>query len=110
MKVKNVSGTSGLDCACGSWLEHWKKFSGATLPQWCYEKTCTNKPTVGAHVQKDSASDKSWYIVPLCDLHNKQTDTLELIISPVFTPANVGETCRKSERPSGFRSGSFSRW
>lgn len=110
MRVRNVNGTSRLDCACGSWLEHWKKFSGATLPQWCCEKNCTNKPTLGAHIQKDSATDKTWYIVPLCDLHNKRTDILELIISPAFAPANVGETCHKSERSTGFPSGSFSMW
>jgi hypothetical protein len=110
VRVKNVNGTSELDCKCGSWLEHWRKFSGSTLPAWCSEKNCTNKPTVGAHVQMDGAMDRNWYIVPLCDAHNKRTETLELIISPAFALANVRGTCRKSEISTGSRSGSFSRW
>ena len=24
---KNISGTSQNNCNCGSWLEHWEKFS-----------------------------------------------------------------------------------
>jgi hypothetical protein len=61
MRVKNVNGTSELDCKCGSWLEHWKKFSGTTLPTYCYEKSCTKNPTLGAHVQKEAELNESWY-------------------------------------------------
>jgi hypothetical protein len=67
MKVKNVAGTSEKACKCGSWLDHWKKFSKQAVPAYCPAKDCLNKELVGAHVQKDSSSDKSSYICPsLC--------------------------------------------
>jgi hypothetical protein len=96
MKVNNVNGTSDNTCKCGTWLAHWKKFGGGTIPSYCSEKVCPSKPTVGAHVQKDSLTDRSWYIVPLCDAHNKQTRmSLELVDSTMLVSANVSQTCGK---------------
>jgi len=92
MRVKNIEGTSQNACKCGSWLDHWKKFSRQALPQHCSEKSCTKKPEVGAHVQKDS-SDTSWYIVPLCNGHNQKVASLELVDSVALVPANVSLTC-----------------
>jgi len=92
MRVRNVEGTSQNTCKCGSWLDHWKKFSGQTA-QYCSEKNCTKAPEVGAHVQKDSASDSGWYIVPLCSAHNKKTTSLELVDSTKLVSANVANTC-----------------
>lgn len=109
MRVKNVNGTSELDCKCGSWLEHWKKFSGTTLPTYCYEKSCTKKPTLGAHVQKEAELNGSWYIAPLCADHNKQTKSMELIDGAVLVPANVSHTCGKSQNAFGTSSG-YARW
>lgn len=94
MKVKNINGTSDNDCTCKGWLTHWENFSGKKAGM-CVEKSCTNNATVGAHVQKDSA-DRSWYIIPLCAIHNKQADEVELFGTPVFVSANVRETCGKS--------------
>lgn len=111
MQVKNINGTSERDCKCGSWLEHWKKFSRAALPSWCCEKSCISKPTLGAHVQKDDPSDRGWYIVPLCDEHNKQRTSLELSEAAILVSANVGHTCGMAETTSRFSSGSnYSRW
>lgn len=95
MKVKNIGGTSDNTCTCGSWLEHWKRNGGGTIPKWCQEKSCIKPPTVGAHVQKDSETDRSWYIVPLCDRHNKKQTELELMTGAVLVSANVKETCGK---------------
>lgn len=96
MKVNNVNGTSDNTCKCGSWLAHWEKFSGQEIPTYCAEKACTAKPEVGAHVQKDSAADKSWYIVPLCSSHNRETGkSLNLVDSAVLVSANVSQTCGK---------------
>ncbi len=96
MKVNNVNGTSDNTCKCSSWLAHWKNFGGGTIPSYCSEKSCTAKPTVGAHVQKDSSTDRGWYIVPLCDAHNKRTGkSLELVDSTVLVSANVSQTCGK---------------
>lgn len=94
MKVKNINGTRFNTCNCGSWLDHWSKFSRQSLPPHCQEITCLKKPEVGAHVQKDSLSDRSWYIVPLCRDHHAQTGTsLEVMVVAVLVPANVAETC-----------------
>jgi len=96
MKVVNINGTSDKTCKCGSWLEHWKNFSGQALSTYCPEKTCTQKPEVGAHVQKDSSSDKSWYIIPLCKRHNGETGkSLEVSDSIKLVSANVSNTCGK---------------
>jgi hypothetical protein len=96
MKVNNINGTSQSICKCGSWLDHWKNYSGQSLPTYCPEKSCTNKPDVGAHVQKDSSTDRSWYIVPLCKRHNSLTgESLELVDSIKLASANVSATCGK---------------
>ena len=94
MKVKNVNGARDDTCRCGSWLEHWKRFSGQVLPTCCPEAKCSHKPEVGAHVQKDSHSDKSWYIVPLCNAHNAQLGkSLTLIDTVKLVSANGDGTC-----------------
>jgi hypothetical protein len=95
MKVKNVDGTSDHTCKCGSWLDHWKNFGGKTLPASCRESSCTKAPEVGAHVQKDSSTDKAWYIVPLCNGHNKKSESLDIMDSSVLVSANVSQTCGK---------------
>ncbi len=93
MKVKNINGTSGYNCKCGSWLEHWKNFGGKSIPTYCSEKSCTNKPEVGAHVQKDVSYDNSWYIIPLCSKHNFKAESMDIGDSVRLVPANVSETC-----------------
>ncbi len=96
MKVTNINGTTQNTCKCGSWLEHWKKFSGQALPSYCPEASCLQKPEVGAHVQKDSSTDRSWYIIPLCKAHNAQTGkSLTVSDSIKLVSANVKETCGK---------------
>lgn len=96
MKVNNVNGTADNTCTCGSWLAHWKKFGGNTIPAYCQEKLCTKGPTVGAHVQKDGSTDRAWYIVPLCDAHNRETGkSLDILDSATLVSANVSQTCGK---------------
>ena len=92
MKVFNINGTSDNVCKCGSWKAHWIKFSGKDWPNYCCEKSCMNPPTVGAHVEKVNGSN-SWYIVPLCDKHNKATNEMELYGNPTLVTANRGLTC-----------------
>jgi hypothetical protein len=95
MRVKNLNGTSDNTCKCGSWLKHWKNFSGQTLSSYCSEKSCTSKPEVGAHVQKENSFDTNWYIIPLCDEHNKKTwGSLEIVDSVALVSANVSNTCK----------------
>jgi hypothetical protein len=94
MTVKNLNGTSQNKCKCGSWLQHWVKFSKRSLPQFCIQATCGEKPEVGAHVQKDDKNDRSWYIIPICQKHNKKEETFEIMSGTDWlVPANVSETC-----------------
>ncbi len=95
MKVTNINGTSENTCKCGSWLKHWENFSGTSIPGTCREASCMNKPEVGAHVQKDSLTDKKWYIIPLCSKHNTKAESLTVMDSTIFVSANVSETCEK---------------
>ena len=93
MKVRNINGTSSNTCKCASWLKHWGKFSGGTAGL-CKEKTCMSTATVGAHVQKSDSTDQNWYIIPLCDSHNKMVGKeIELYGTPTLVSANVSETC-----------------
>lgn len=92
IKVKNINGTSDNTCKCGSWLSHWKRFGGGSLPTYCAESGCMKPPSVGAHVQKDS-SDRAWYIVPVCDKHNAKADAMTVTDGTTFVSANVKETC-----------------
>jgi hypothetical protein len=96
MKVRNINGTSQTNCKCGSWLDHWKKYSGEAVGSYCKEVKCTKPPEVGAHVQKDDGSDNAWYIVPLCNEHNnKRGETIELMSGTKLVSANKQETCDK---------------
>jgi hypothetical protein len=58
------------------------------------EANCTKKSSAGAYVQKDGFDD-SWYVVPLCDEHNKKCATLTLIASAKLVSAKLSETCGK---------------
>lgn len=95
MRVNNINGTSANSCKCGDWLSHWKKYSGAQLPTSCPATSCTSKPEVGAHVQKDGSTDRSWYIVPLCKTHNAQTGKSLEVGTIALASANVASTCGK---------------
>jgi hypothetical protein len=96
MEVKNINGTVQNTCKCGSWLEHWENFSGQSLPIYCSDSLCTQKPEVGAHVQKANSADDSWYIVPLCKAHNGKTgESLTIMDFIELVSANVSLTCGK---------------
>ena len=92
MQVTHINETSDADCSCGSWLMHWKAYSGKPLPPSCSVTTCYHRPTVGAHVQKEN--DPEWYIVPLCEEHNESTTSLEVGNIPLVS-ANRAETCER---------------
>lgn len=93
MKVKNQFGTGEKACKCGSWLDHWKKFSGQVVPTYCTVIGCYNTDLVGAHVQKDNSSDRASYIIPLCTTHNKTDGAFETSDSYNLVSANVSATC-----------------
>ncbi len=93
MRVRNINGTSADNCPCGSWLEHWKKFSRQTST-YCPVDMCTEKTEAGAHVQKDGSHDERWFIIPLCKQHNAETGkTLTINSTVTLVPAIVSTTC-----------------
>lgn len=93
--VKNVTGTTGLDCFCDSWLDHWINFSGQSTNN-CVVIGCLNEPTVGAHVHVQGYGE-SVQILPMCDSHNSTDDVME--VSDRWNPvsANPDETCGLSD-------------
>ena len=94
MLVRNVNGTSEGTCACGSWLTHWAKFGGQTIPNWCPEVNCVSKTEVGAHVQSADPADEGWYVIPLCRAHSVQTgENLNISEGIRLVSADVGKTC-----------------
>lgn len=94
MKIKNINGTSGTTCSCGSWLKHWEKFSNQTA-EFCQAAKCLKRDLVGAHVQKANSSDNAWYIYPLCNSHNQHEGKLEVSGIYNLVSANKKETCNK---------------
>jgi hypothetical protein len=95
MKIKNINGTSDSNCVCGSWLQHWKNFSGQDV-SYCSEKGCmTKQDLVGAHVQKSDSRDNNWYIIPLCKAHNASAKEIEITSDRKLVSANKTETCDK---------------
>jgi len=96
MRVTNINGTSPNKCKCGSWLDHWKKFSRQSVPLYCPTIGCFEKTEVGAHVQKSGSTDQKWYIAPLCKAHNGKTgESIDISDSTALVSANVNETCGK---------------
>lgn len=92
--IKNINGTYQAKCVCGSWLNHWKRFSGQTIT-YCPVIGCMNKDLVGAHVQKAYGMDSRWYIFPLCNAHNQSKNELNVSDAYKLVSANKKETCEK---------------
>jgi hypothetical protein len=91
MKITNINGTYQLNCSCGSWIAHWKKFSGHSIT-YCPVSSCLNTNLVGAHVRKANSTDQKWYICPLCATHNAATGDLE-VGAVTLVSASMSETC-----------------
>lgn len=94
MKIRNINGISDPPCACGSWMQHWEKFSGQKTT-FCQVVGCMEKDLVGAHIQKADAWDDTWYIYPLCNFHNQRSKELQVSDGYKLVPADKAETCEK---------------
>jgi hypothetical protein len=93
LNIKNIQGPGDKGCKCDTWLDHWDQFSGQS-PIYCPVAECMNHVEIGARVQKDSPTDKGWYIVPLCRKHYAmQGETLRVNDSLMLVSAKVSETC-----------------
>lgn len=94
MLVINVRNTSGRGCNCGSWIHHYRRFSGSTR-QVCAALGCGRQASVGAHVQiVDRRSSRAWGIVPLCVScnHSTRLDRFWLKNDVAVVPANTRQT------------------
>lgn len=96
--MKNLNGTTGKECKCGSWLAHWKNIAGISSTPKCHVMECNAIAEVGAHVILPKMNNESLrrlnYIAPMCKMHNSQPDTeLRSKSDRVFVSANKALTC-----------------
>jgi hypothetical protein len=101
MKVGNLNGVAQSRFGSGSWLDEWEKLSGLKAFM-CFAKGCFGRPSVGGHVQKESRTDRSWYIVPLCS-HCNQKQGQDLDIWDAATLVSITGTAKSDRGGSGLR-------
>jgi hypothetical protein len=94
MRVININKTLENTCRCGSWLQHWIKFSGRQTGI-CNAFGCFRSDLAGALVQKDTSYDMDWYVIPFCTLHNGSTIPIEVVSGTVLVPVNKQMTCER---------------
>ena|SRR5207253_2403614 len=92
MLIKNANTPAIKDCGCGSWLNHWSKFSGQFV-RMCIVKECNNYDMIGSHIQKADSSDTTIYIIPICKEHSESEQVLEIFDDIALVSANVKKTC-----------------
>lgn len=96
-----VQNPNGSTCSCGTWLDHWNKFSGQTVPVHCPLLMCVERAEIGAHVRKEGGADNTTYILPLCKRHTSQPgETIVVNDYLKLVSANITETCAKPQQTS----------
>lgn len=96
--IKNVKvSANGTTCACGSWLNHWKRFSRRSLPVFCPVDGCMYPVSVGAHVQMADTNQLDWYIAPLCSAHSHSKEVLDYLSWCPLVPVGKQETCERRD-------------
>jgi hypothetical protein len=101
MKVRNLNGTPRNDRANGSWLTFWELNSGLNASM-CFSDGCIMRPSVGARVQMDSPTDKSWYVIPLCaGCSEKRGRDLDIWDRAKLVPAGSSETVKNAAAVHG---------
>ena len=100
MRVKNLNGTTEKPSS-GSWLAHWERASGQNAFM-CFVTGCIKRPSAGGRVQRDSPTDKRWYVVPLCDDCNKAHGR-DLDIWDAATLVSITGTAKSDRGGSGLR-------
>ena len=96
--LRNQNGTSDRSCYCGSWIDHWKNYTGSENAAVCVVAGCMKQPTIGAHVEFAKVEKQKGfsYIAPMCVEHNNARGG-EFLSRPGIRLArgNVVETCGK---------------
>ena len=111
MRVKTLTGSSPNQSNTGTWLAHWERVSGQKA-YMCFAQGCINTPSTGVHVQKNSPTDKGWYVIPLCGECNQRrgqdldiwdtatlvsADQTEILRMAAVTPRNFAWTVLTSD-------------
>ena len=97
--MRNLKGTTGLRCRCGSWMKHWRNGANSRRAR-CAVVGCTGEGEIGAHVVSvDERTDTQWWIAPFCrscnDSRNENHMYLEARITLVA--ANKAVTCDRDD-------------
>lgn len=87
----NKKGTAERACKCGTWKQHWINFAKKTWPSTCSVSTCSNSPTLGAHIINPNVTGEK--IAPMCDSCNNFTAIFTLSGGVTLPSANKSETC-----------------
>ena len=90
---KNKHKTTDRKCKCGSWKQHWIKYSLENWPKVCSVDGCNNKATLGAHIFNSDCGERDEYIIPACDSCNKLDDMFSLKTETILVSANKSKTC-----------------
>lgn len=89
----NKGDTSAGSCDCGSWRDHWMKYSNLAWPGICSVQGCSSAPTLGGHVINEQVTGEK--IVPMCDTCNGLSGSFNLKGGVRLISANTAETCEK---------------
>jgi len=92
IEVKNALGTSDENCLCGSWMQHWKNFSGKKV-KICSVVGCKEKAEQGSHVELSDFGGGDQYIVPFCSRHNQIENRYFTVLKDVLVSADISKTC-----------------
>ncbi|MGZ2372022.1 hypothetical protein ACXR6G_19800 [Ancylomarina sp. YFZ004] len=87
---KNTNGIAVNDFDSESWKQHWMDSTGRSWPKKCSVASCSNEPTLGAHVINDKVNGAK--IVPMCPscykLHSliNLSYGISLVSADIFDP------------------------
>ena len=87
----NKKGTGDRSCSCGTWKDHWLKYSNKSWPSNCSVRGCTNSPTLGAHIYNSAVAGEK--IIPMCSSCNGLDSKFDLNADVTLVSANKAETC-----------------
>jgi hypothetical protein len=90
--IKIVTDPEKKLCRCGTWLDHWNKFSGLKV-RICGIKECPGFDLMGVKVQKADSEDDKIYIIPVCSAHADSKEILETYDSITLVSSDIKTTC-----------------
>ena len=85
--IINIDGTGKLSSSCGSWIKHWKNWTGLKA-NICAAVGCNETKVEGAHVRLMGSFDNNLYICPLCHKHNTGVKIVKVKENTVLALAN----------------------